>query len=79
MISSTQPCPVLPDVMGDGLKPLTMSQTARLISQANTGIAAIDPHTEIWVVKAELAGLKISGAKGGGWWTVAGKLVTFWD
>jgi hypothetical protein len=34
------------DVIAARLNPLTMSQTARLISQVNTGIAAIDPHAE---------------------------------
>jgi hypothetical protein len=33
-------------LMGEGLNPLAMSQTASNISQANTGNAASDPHTE---------------------------------
>jgi len=32
-----------PERMGEGLNPLTIIQTARLISEANTGMAAINP------------------------------------
>ena len=35
-----------PARIGDGLNPRRISQTARLISHAVTGIAAIPPHTD---------------------------------